>query len=481
MRTAIVLFILLLFLTAAISFAYMWWQYQSWPPVAWAKRLRAKRATFRAAIDRANDDPAAKQEEKLKADRLRQYLHSIPMDRLADYPNIGPKTVEGLVEGGFKRIDQLWSLNWWRSVPGIGEVRAKALTEAAKVIAADATTKFENGQGPEAQAWLAEREQLRAANRAKAEERDRIKAAAERALRESQPLEDLANTLSLSAYLFHRGETAVTGEVINRPLPEMIVEPAQPVVIATPKRETPAKPAVVTSSPPPPPAASTLDPAQLDRMRAYCRLGFVVARADGRVAVAEKKEIRTFLADVFGSDERLLRHLDPVIEQCENPPPVEDDAVAAVKLVTSSAQREELMRAARRVADSSGDRNQKEQKVLDRIAEAFGIGQEASSTPATPATTDPRKVLEIDPKVELTPELIRRRFNILTDQYDPKKAASLGPTFVAKAEEMRTAVRAAAETLLAPFGVPLVAPPKEAPPAPTDLRHNPDLDAVFGM
>jgi uncharacterized tellurite resistance protein B-like protein len=480
MRTAIALFFLVLVLTAAISFAYVWWQFQSWPPVTWAKRLRAKRATFRAAIDKANDDPSAKQEEKLKAERLQQYLHSIPMERLADYPNIGPKTVEGLVEGGFKRIDQLWSLNWWRSVPGIGEVRAKALTEAARVITADATTKFENGQGPEARAWLAERDQLRAANRAQAEERDRIKAAAERALRESQPLEDLANTVSLSAYLFHRGETPVTDDVMYRPFPEMVVEPA-PVVLPTPPAVMPSTPTVMTPAPQPAPTVSTIDPAQLDRMRAYCRLGFVVARADGRVAVAEKKEIRTFLADVFGSDERLLRHLDPVIEQCENPPPVEPDAVAAVKLLTTPAQREELMRALRRIADSSGDRNQKEQKILDRIAEAFGIGRDLSPTQETPTAADPRKVLEIDPQVELTPELIRRRFNILTDQYDPKKAASLGPTFVAKAEEMRAAVKAAAETLLAPFGVPLVAPPKEVPPASTDLRHNPDLDAVFGM
>ena len=480
MKTAIVLVFFLLVLTAAISFAFVWWKFQSWPPAIWAKRLRAKRATFRAAIDKANDDPAAKQEEKLKAERVQQYLHSIPMSRLADYPNIGPKTVEGLVEGGFKRIDQLWSLNWWRSVPGIGEVRAKALTEAAKVITADAQTKFENGLCSEGQSWLAEREQLRAANRAQAEERDRIKAAAERALRDSQPLEDLANTVSLSAYLFHRGETPVSDEVMNRPLPEMVVEPA-PVVIPRPPAVTASKPIAIAPPPPPAPSVSTLDPAQLDRMRAYCRLGFVVARADGRVAVAEKKEIRSFLADVFGSDERLLRHIDPVIERCENPPPAEPDAIAAVMSVTTAAQREELMRAARRVADSSGDRNQKEQNILDRIAEAFGIGRELSPTPDAPLVADPRKVLEIDPEVELTPELIRRRFNILTDQFDPRKAASLGPTFVAKAEEMRQAVKAAAETLLVPFGVPLVAPPKEAPPASTDLRHNPDLDAVFGM
>jgi hypothetical protein len=200
------------------------------------------------------------------------------------------------------------------------------------------------------------------------------------------------------------------------------------------------------------------------------------------VAVAEKKEIRSFLADLFGQDERMLRHLDPVIEQCENPPPVEDDAVAAVKAITTMAQREELMTAARRIADSSGDRNLKEQNALDRIAEAFGVGQVSTPESSNPSSEpfNARKVLEIDAKTELSPELIRRRFNILTDQYDPKKAASLGPAFVAKAEEMRANVKKAAEELIATFNVPLIPPVPTSPPPPTDLRHNPDLDAVFG-
>lgn len=212
-----------------------------------------------------------------------------------------------------------------------------------------------------------------------------------------------------------------------------------------------------------------------------------MARADGRVAVGEKKEIRSFLQSAFESNSQLLDMIDPIIEQCENPPPVENDAVAAIKLITTPAQREELMTWARRITDTTGDRNQKEQKLLDRIAQSFDHGQanpptaNTMNTSASPAPPNARAVLEIADDVELSPELIRRRFNILTDQYDPKRAASLGAAFVAKAEEMRAAVKAAAESLITPFGVPLIAP--AAPPAPPsgDLRHNPDLDAVFGM
>ena len=481
MQNAVLIFFLLLLLTAVVTILYFYLQFKSWPPSQWKSRLNAKLTEFRAVVAKADNDPSAQVEIKLKQERVEAMVHAIPLERLADYPNIGPKTVEGLVSGGFKRIDQLWSLNWWRSVPGIGEVRAKALTEAAKTIRADAETKFEAGQNPEGKAWLAERDQFRAKNRAAADERERMKAAAQQAIRDAQPLVDLAHAVTFGVFLFHRADCPITDEVMARPFPEMKVEPAKAIAIPPP-------PVAVTVPSTPIPAAvpvpaSPIDDGQLDRMRAYCRFGFVIARADGRVAVAEKKVIRSFLADCFGQDARLLRHIDPVIEQCENPPPVEDDAVAAVKAITTPAQREELMSAARRIADAAGDRNQKEQDTLDRIAETLGLGQATSAKQAIPisSTSNPRTVLEIDAKTDLSPELIRRRFNILTDQYDPKKAASLGASFVAKAEEMRAAVKAAAETLIAPFGVPLVPPVAPPPATPTDIRHNPDLDAVFGM
>ena len=46
------------------------------------------------------------------------------------------------------------------------------------------------------------------------------------------------------------------------------------------------------------------------------------------------------------------------------------------------------------------------------------------------------------------------------------------------ADRKRADLRRAAEALIAPFGVPL--DPPAAPPQPADLRHNPDLDDVFG-
>jgi hypothetical protein len=98
--------------------------------------------------------------------------------------------------------------------------------------------------------------------------------------------------------------------------------------------------------------------------------------------------------------------------------------------------------------------------------------------PEPPPPADQRSVLEIDPALPLTPDLIRRQFRLLTERYAPEKFATVGAEFVAIAQGKRSAVRAAAAALLAPLGEPLE--PPAAPAAPTELRHNPDLDAMFG-
>ena len=90
----------------------------------------------------------------------------------------------------------------------------------------------------------------------------------------------------------------------------------------------------------------------------------------------------------------------------------------------------------------------------------------------------PRSILEIEPATQLSPELIRRRFLLLTERADPIKAAALGPEFAAMAEAKRVDIRRAALQLMEPFGEPLDAP--ATPPPPSDIRHNPDLDDVFG-
>jgi hypothetical protein len=75
-------------------------------------------------------------------------------------------------------------------------------------------------------------------------------------------------------------------------------------------------------------------------------------------------------------------------------------------------------------------------------------------------------------------DLIRRQYHLLSERYTPEKFESAGPDFVAVAQGKREAVVEAARALIEPFGEPLedAARPAEPP----ELRHNPDLDAMFG-
>ncbi len=97
---------------------------------------------------------------------------------------------------------------------------------------------------------------------------------------------------------------------------------------------------------------------------------------------------------------------------------------------------------------------------------------------AKPASrADLAAVLQIDSADLLTPELVRRQYNLLSERYDPDKLRTLGPEFMELARGKRAAVRAAAQALMGQLGARL-----EEPPAPVrhDLRENPDLDAIFG-
>jgi hypothetical protein len=89
-----------------------------------------------------------------------------------------------------------------------------------------------------------------------------------------------------------------------------------------------------------------------------------------------------------------------------------------------------------------------------------------------------RAVLEIAPETPLGVDLIRRQYRLLSGRFAPEKFASHGPEFVTMAAEKRTRVERAARHLLAEYNEPLE-PPAASPP-PADLRHNPDLDDVFG-
>lgn len=267
------------------------------------------------------------------------------------------------------------------------------------------------------------------------------------ALAEADRLAEIARDVSFWNSLFHQTVPGLTEEVLHRELPD-------PVVFAVSGSEPGGKPAGGDHARRDEKPVAASPPSFLPRLRTVCRFGLLVAKADGRPAKAERAAVRDHLARTFGSDAVAVRFIDPELEAAEGTQLYEADVVAEVKEL-SAGERRELLALASRIAAAAGPVNAKEQQLLARLQAALG-------EPADPA--DPRVLLDIPPAAELTPELIRRKFHLLCGKSDPSRVAAL---------------KAAAETLLAPLGAPLA--PPSPPPPPTDLRHNPDLDDVFGM
>jgi tellurite resistance protein len=101
-----------------------------------------------------------------------------------------------------------------------------------------------------------------------------------------------------------------------------------------------------------------------------------------------------------------------------------------------------------------------------------------SPKPAIPTRNECLSLLEIPPGTPLTADLVRRQWNLLSERLTPEKLASMGPEFVKLAQTKLAALRWAAESLLKAMGEKLETKPPTPPVQ--NLRHNPDLDDVFG-
>ena len=476
---------------AALAAAYA--AYRATPAARWRARvlvhvraLRARHAALATETGRADAEVA-----RLHAEFFRRHLQTIPTDRLADYPGIGPATVDKVKYAGGPRVTDILHLKF-HELQDIGQVRAGALMKALLSVQTDARSRFDAGGCPEAQEFRRRAEAVRTADAVRAAERGRELVALAQALAAATDIGAYAREVTFLAFLMRRNQSAGLADWIARPFPVVVVPPAP-----TP----PQPPPPVQPVPPPVPApggdlfraalaaplvAPPPKPVEAEgmlRLRAAVGFGLMVAKADGRIAAAERKAVRAYLDRTFGHDAVLARNIDPLLEQIEKAVPTEGDALHNVRAVLPAAEWAGLLMFAEQVAAASGAPNAKEREALGRIAVGLGVKVEPPRSP--PVATgglsevvgDPRSILDIAPGTELSADLIRRRYANLTDKLDPARAAALGPEFARMAEQKRAAVRAAAEALIAPLGEPL---DKPAPPPPTDIRENALLDDVFG-
>ena len=472
---------------------------------------------------------------------LFDYLATLSVDLLQAYPGIGPATVERLRGAGFATLDRL--VNARLALPSLGEKRMKDLHQAVHLLFKDVSSRFDAGAIPEAQKFDLELEVKEAILTRQIEEADRDVVLYRQTLDRLNPYISIARKLTLLGFMKKESVPELTPKILATPLGDYLLLPEPPApVSAAPipvpvKSPTPrvdprpvarnprgqwvaesAKTAPVIGTAPKPlptpsidlfraaieavpsaPVAAKPDHPRLPQLLASVQFAFAVARADGKVAISERKAIRQYLQEAFGYEPALSPRINPLMEQTEKKTPDLDETLAEMRKIFEVAELQKLYRFACDVADAAGKRNAKEISCLKKIAVAWGMNDQPAAKPApvqvrvpvpveTPKPAPNRPVsnvreqcfaaLEIALGTPLSVDLVRRQYRLLTERFDPAKFESQGTDFVTLAKEKREKAERAARVLLEQLGAKLEE--EKAPEAPKDLRHNPDLDAVFG-
>jgi len=216
------------------------------------------------------------------------------------------------------------------------------------------------------------------------------------------------------------------------------------------------------------------------------QLLLAVARTDGRIAERERRLVEDHLRRRYQYNPALYNRARVLCAHFESASIDMDRCLQGITELFTVPHRTALVQVACEVAATSGGVNQRENGLLSKVCTRLGIAMPTGPTPPPepPTACEPPldeniwlATLEIESGVNWTPELVRRQYHLLTARFQPTKVQGMGPEFAAMAEQKHLAVRTAAEGLLGKLDLKLE---EEKPPPPTDLRHNPDLDALFG-
>lgn len=511
----------LLILLVAFTIASAYVQFRQAPEQAWARHVSSLAASaesrLRAEEDRIRQSGRADE----RADRaildagFRNYLKTIPTGELERFPGIGPVTISRLEEAGYGNLAALQEAP--ADVTSLGPKRVSDIMSAVRERTRSAREVFDQGRCREAGEM---RHHLDAARAARTKEGARAvarQAALSRFLKDLEPLRRMAAGFDAASYLLRQQQ--------GRPAPSLPALPdldkvfrdadredlfaAHPTVSST--ENAPAAPSGdLLSEPRPDPKPSTPAPAtpqrdddlfagemkkapvspddQGGKWRWSVCFAFAIARSDGKLSKKERALIDEHFARVAPGSARIASwcnefesgtlDLETCLQQLARLP---------------EPDRRDLLDLANRLVDASG-RSSRKDELLQRVAWEWQLAPLAASrSPAAPATSssspslepgdakpqaaDPRVALEIDAHVPLTPELVRRQYNLLMERYAPDKFDHLGNDFRIMAQTKRDAVQSAATQVLSVMGEPLQPPKSDGP---SELRRNPDLDAVFG-
>jgi uncharacterized tellurite resistance protein B-like protein len=501
------------------------------------RALAEREAMQQAGVQHAEEDQA------LRDRAFHAFLHSLPVSELDAYPGIGPATVGKLRDAGYADLAAL------HDAPlqglGLGQKRLTDVQNAVRDLVEQAHGRFDAGACSEARELAVHLEVLRASRSEQGARATERYLAAVNVMQKLEPLAQAAERFNLSVYLRPELEGFDFPALMQRKLPDLdraiqaaderagreyaarqqTAPAGQPATQPTPARESfriagqraaappPTIPIPTTSVPSHAPvdlfqkalqSAPPLQPSAplpagprvqgeapaddaVVRLQLTVEFAFAVARADGRIARKERAVIEEYLRRRWWNDPALRNRAKAFCAQYESALLDIDACLWHITTRFSPEERRDLLEFAYAIADATGERNQREQDLLERIARKLGVSlapqpaappQPAPAEKPAPTQEERLALLEIEPSVAVSADLVRRQYHLLMERFAAEKVASLGPEFMAMADSKRTAIRAAAVALLEPLGEPLETAPPAA--APQELRHNPDLDAMFG-
>lgn len=232
------------------------------------------------------------------------------------------------------------------------------------------------------------------------------------------------------------------------------------------------------------------DETHLLLMELTVQFAWGIARADGPLTGTEREWILQHLRKRFSYNRALLNRAEALCAHYENAAIDWKRCLSEINRRFTADHRTALMEFAGRILAVSGKEPARAAPFLQRLAHHLGVPPVAlplpqplppslaSPKPAGPTKEECLRLLEISADTPLSADLVRRQCNLLSERLAPEKVASMGPEFVQLAQTKLADLRRAAESLLESMGEKLQTPPPPAPVA--DLRHNPDLDDVFG-
>jgi uncharacterized tellurite resistance protein B-like protein len=494
-----------LILTPLVAGGVLYFRFCQTPEKRWQNRvlglrsLAQKRLQQEYQVVRQMSDKL-QHEEKILTDRAFQTcLEHVAVERLDDYPGIGPATTNRLRQSGYTTLAYLQRTHI--RIHGLGEKRLADIHQAVGELTRATWTRFrEDSNCPE----KVELEGRLQSMRRDFQEQEFVSRARcqgiEAILQKLHSVIAIAEQISFMGYLGLAKRTVVPADYFVAQLPSL--EEHLHAIDATAskqwrERERTCVPAVS----PIPVAATVANNQHIDPLELTIQFAFAVARADGRLAQAEKAHIERHIETRYRGDQALFNRATALCAHYAAARINVDDCLTRIKKEFAAPDRMALVNLACELTAASGGVNRREQEFLAKVSSVLQVPLPRSppvpdrSVPAKPemppapvehaqlapsaGPSDPRTVLEIDSGTVLTADLIRRHFNRLWERFEPDKMAAMGGDFVAMAQSRRAALRAAACTLIAPFGEELE--PKTTAPSPRDIRENPDLDAVFGV